>query len=150
MHEENFVARIPGQRLIYLVKHLISQFASFRLPSTVVPIHVLTETQKVLMSVLSPLREIYGVFWQQLLDIVLQTWSRSDPEDDYQVPPLFTSLRLFEQLKTLNSRKSNDDLHDAWAETQASLDKGLLKLMVDLQGICLFDLINRYITKNVI
>lgn len=134
MHEEEFLAKIPKQRLIFLVKHLISQVNS-TISFLEVPPHVLSETIKILIGVLGPLKKMYGVFWEQLLDLILQTWSHPDLRHDNHVSALFAGLQLYEQLKKLSHEESNDDLCDAWAENQASLQRGLLQLLVNLSGM---------------
>lgn len=97
---------------------------------------------KILKAVLAPIREIYGAFWEELIDIVNTSWSSDLIEDD-KIPLLHASLRLFEQLKKLKFQESNDDLQDAWVEKQESLDKGLLGLLIHLQGMPL--LLNTFI-----
>lgn len=135
MHEDEFLANIPKQRLIFLVKHLISRTDSSKPSFLEVPSHVLSETMKVLVAVLVPLKETYGAFWEQLLDLVLQTWLHPDLTRDNHVSALFASLQLYEQLKKLSHEESNDDLCDAWAENQVSLQKGLLQLLINLSGM---------------
>lgn len=134
MHEDGFLAKIPKQRLIFLVKHLISQVDTSKTSFLEVPPHVLSETMKVLIAVLEPLKETYGAFWEQLLGLVLQTWLYPDLTHDNHVPALFAGLQLYEQLKKLSHEESNDDLCDAWAENQASLQRGLLQLLINLSG----------------
>lgn len=138
MHEDEFLANIPKQRLIFLVKHLISKIDSFKPPFLQVQPHVLSETIKVLVAVVWPLKETYGVFWEQLLDLVLQTWLHPDLTQDNQVSALFASLQLYELLKKLSHEESNDDLCDIWAENQASLQSGLLQLLVNLSSMLPF------------
>lgn len=138
MHDDEFLAKIPKQRLIFLVKQLISQVDSSKPSFLEVPLHVLSETMKVLIAVVGPLKETYGVFWEQLLDLVLQTWLHPDLTHDDHVSALFASLQLYEQLKKLSHEESNDDLCDAWAEDQASLQRGLLQLLLNLCGMLPF------------
>lgn len=135
MHDDEFLAKVPKQRLIFLVKHLISQVDSSKPSFIKVPSHVLSETMKVLIAVLGPLKETYGAFWEQLLDLVLQTWLRPDLAHDNHISALFAGLQLYEQLKKLNHEESNDDLCDAWAENQASLQRVLLELLTNLSGM---------------
>lgn len=138
MHEDEFLANIPKQRLIFLVKHLISKINSFKPSFPQVQPHVLSETMKVLLAVVWPLKETYGVFWEQLLDLVLQTWLHPDLTQDNHVSALFASLQLYELLKKLRHEESNDDLCDIWAENQASLQSGLLQLLVNLSSMLPF------------
>lgn len=138
MHEDEFLAKIPKQRLIFLVKHLISKVDSSKPSFLEVQPHVLSETMKALIAVVGPLKETYGVFWEQLLGLVLQTWLHPDLTQDNHVSALFTSLQLYELLKKLSHEESNDDLCDAWAENEASLQSGLLQLLVNLSGMLPF------------
>ncbi|MCJ1260822.1 hypothetical protein MMC22_000685 [Lobaria immixta] len=127
---EDFLARIPSQRLIFFVKHLISQANDGMLG-----ISIQTEMMKILKVAIKPIKEIYGVFWEELIDLVQRTWALLDKIRDDDIPLLHASLRLFEQLKRLRHQESNDDLQDAWSENQTLLDKGLLKLLLCLQDI---------------
>lgn len=129
-HEE-FLARIPSQRLIFFVKHLISQSHDM----SGIPIQ--TEMMKILKVVVTPIKEIYGVHWEELINLVQRTWSLLDKIRDEEIPLLHASLRLFEQLKRLKNQESNDDLQDVWSENGISLNKGLLKLLICLQGMAL-------------
>lgn len=138
MHEDELLAKIPKQRLIFLVKHLISQVDSSKPSFLEVQPHVISETMKVLIAVAGPLKEMYGVFWEQLLDLILQTWLHSELTHDNHVSALFASLQLYELLKKLSHGESNDDLCEAWAENQASLQMGLLQLLVNLSGMLPF------------
>lgn len=92
---------------------------------------------KILKVVVEPIKEIYGVFWEELIDLVQRTWSSLDKIEDEEIPLLHASLRLFEKLKRLKHQESNDDLQDAWSENQNLLDTGLLKLLICLQGTAL-------------
>lgn len=129
---EHLLFRIPSQRLIFFVKHLISQ-AHDNVPG----IQVQTEMMKILKVVVTPIKEIYGVFWEELIDLVQRAWAFLDRIGDDEIPLLHASLRLFQQLKRLKQQESNDDLQDAWSEKQVSLDKGLLNLLIYLQGMAL-------------
>lgn len=92
---------------------------------------------KILKFAMVPIKEIYGVFWEELIDLVQRTWSLLDKITDEEIPLLHASLRLYEQLKRLKYQESNDDLQDAWSENQILLDKCLLKLLICLQGMAL-------------
>ena len=92
---------------------------------------------KILKFVVTPIKEIYGVHWEELINLVQRTWSLLDKIRDEEIPLLHASLRLFEQLKRLKNQESNDDLQDAWSENGISLNKGLLKLLICLQGMAL-------------
>lgn len=126
---EDFLGRIPSQRLIFFVKNLISQ------AHNVSGIPVQTEMIKILKFVITPIKGIYGVFWEELIDLVQRAWSLLDKISDDEIPLLHASLRLFDQLKRLRNQESNDDLQDAWSENQILLDKGLLELLIRLQGM---------------
>lgn len=138
LHKDELLANIPKQRLIFLVKHLISKVDSSKPSFLEVQPHVLSETMKVLIAVVGPLKETYGVFWEQLMDLALQTWLHSDSTQDNHVSDLFASLQLYELLKKLSHEESNDDLCDAWAENQVSLQSGLLQLLINLSSMLPF------------
>lgn len=118
--EDSIVERVPTQRLVFLVKHLIQCFQSgLELPG------LASETLKLLTSVLPHICEIYGSHWTDMLEMLISLWN-GDLTGDDSLPVLHSSLRLFACLRSLASSESNDDLEDAWKESNKNLSTHLI------------------------
>lgn len=105
---------------MFLVKHLIDCLRSgLELPG------LASETLKLLTSVLPCIGEIYGSHWADILELLISLWS-GDITSDEKLPVLHSSLRLFACLRTLASSDSNDDLEDAWKESNKNLSTHLI------------------------
>ncbi|EER26661.1 C3HC4 type (RING finger) zinc finger containing protein [Coccidioides posadasii C735 delta SOWgp] len=117
-----FVANIPTQRLVFLVKHLITCLQSGRLS-----LKLETEVLKTLTTVLPHIKEIYGSHWTDIFVLLESLWQSSKESDEY-LPALHASFRLFACVRDLATGESNDDLEDAWAESQ----KGLAEVLIGL------------------
>ena len=124
---EEYVDEVPQQRLVFFVKHVVEQCQDglLLLPG------VGGEIMKALTAVLPIIKEIYGSFWADLLDIVPQVWLGHTRDED--IYGIHSSLRLLSLLKRPDMQQSNDDLLDAWIEKRNSVVEGLVGLMIELQ-----------------
>lgn len=113
--EESFVASIPTQRLVFLVKHLIQC-----LQSEVRTLGLKAEIMTTLTFVLPCLHEIYGSHWEESMEILSSIWRETGGGDE-ALPIHLSSFRLFGRLKSIAEGDSNDDVKDAWSEKKASL-----------------------------
>ncbi|KAL2042416.1 hypothetical protein N7G274_004908 [Stereocaulon virgatum] len=124
---EDYVDEVPQQRLVFFVKHVLEQCRNglLLLPG------VGGEIMKALTAVLPKIKEIYGSFWADLLDIVPHVWlGNTNDEDIYGI---HSSLKLLSLLKRPDMQQSNDDLLDAWVEKRRLVVEGLVGLMIELQ-----------------
>ncbi|EEP82339.1 predicted protein [Uncinocarpus reesii 1704] len=119
----DFVEKIPTQRLVFLVKHLV-KFLQSEEPS----LRLVTEIMKVFRVVLPQLKTIYGSHWADIFAALKTLWESDKGSDEY-LPALHASLRLFSCLRKLASDESNDDLEDAWAASQKSHVEALIGLL---------------------
>ena len=125
---EKYVDEVPKQRLVFFVKHMVEQLKDVsRLPPGIG-----AEILKALVAVLPAISDIYGSFWQELLDLIPRTWEHA--ASDENVYTIYCSLRLLSVLTKANLQRSNDDLLDAWAEKQGSTRKALVALMISIHG----------------
>ena len=124
---EGYKNEIPQQRLVFFVKHVLEQLQDGLIP---VP-GFGGEIMKTLTAVLQAIREIYGSFWAEILDVVPQMWLQGT--SDRHLYDIACSLRVLSLLKTADMQHANDDLLDAWTEKKATIAKGLVKLVVELQ-----------------
>jgi hypothetical protein len=117
--DDGIFESVPPQRRIFLMKHLIQCVqAGLKMPG------LLTEILKLLRSVLPHVRELYGSHWADILDILSSLWAQDLSSDD-NLPVLHSSLRLFAQLRIFVD-DSNDDLEDAWKESNKNLSTLLI------------------------
>ena len=124
---EGYVDEVPQQRLVFYVKHVVEQCQDglLLLPG------VGGEIMKALTAVLPMIKEIYGSFWADLLDLIPQVWLRDTRDED--IYGIHSSLRLLSLLKRSDMQQSNDDLLDAWVEKKSSVVEGLVGMMIKLQ-----------------
>lgn len=121
--EKNPAKNIPTQRLVFLVKHLITclQSGEFR-------VGILSEVLKVLSAVLPLMKEIYGSHWPDLFDELKSLWQKEELSSEY-LPVLHSSLRLFSCLRKLATEDSNEDLEDAWKEARKSHTDNMVNML---------------------
>lgn len=130
IHKQDDIAQaIPQQRLVFFIKHLISQLADGSVSKPVV-----SEAFKTLTVILPFIKDVYGAFWGQIVDLMVKSWSVPMEQNDTWVAPFHASLRTCATLHKLTGGDANDDLQDAWISAQKSLVKGLLGMMRQLQG----------------
>lgn len=104
----NYAAKLPTQRLVFLVKHLMKC-----LQSEDISLKLMTEIFKVLTTVFPQIKEIYGFHWSDAFAALKSLWQSRKGSDEY-LPALHSSLRLFSCLRGLAMSECNDDLEDAW------------------------------------
>lgn len=128
---------IAKQRVIFLVKHMLPW-----LEDEGVSTATKSEVFKSLSVLLPAMADIYGEHWVQVLSHIANAWSagyvQADaPEvDDTRLPLVHASLKLYGALRSLKSSEDpNDDLVDAWKESQEAATSGLLGLLRQSQGV---------------
>ena len=124
-HTEGLIEEIPQQRLVFFVKHAVDMLET-------VPTTARTEVLKTLNLVLSPIKEIYGSFWESLFGILEKTFE--EPGTDENLAVLAASLRLLSLLHKQDMQDGNDDLLDSWTDKRASIAKKLVDLAGKLKG----------------
>lgn len=122
-HNDVLLSATP-QRLVFLIKHIISQIRYGGLP-----LDLTSELLKILAAMLPFIRDLYGSLWADVIDILINTWIDFDENEGEQVLILHASLRLSEQLESLTCRDVNDDLLDSWLGKKMLIYNGLLRLM---------------------
>lgn len=118
--DQSVAASIPTQRLVFLVKHLISC-----LQSDIRSYGLKAEIIQTLGFVLPCLGEIYGSHWEDIFEILSATWREIGGSEDGLLV-LEPSFRLFACLKSIvENEESNDDVKDAWSDRKTVLFNGL-------------------------
>ena len=118
--QEDVLESLPTQRVVFLMKTLVRD-----LEDENAPLRVLAEVVKVLALILPFVEDIYGEHWGQILSFLYTLWH--DPirlPDDMAL--LHASLRLYSRLHAMTkTEEPNDDLIDAWKDSQKKLESGL-------------------------
>lgn len=134
--QEDLVAAIAKQRIIFLVKRLMPWLESN------VSITVKSEVFKALAELLPGIADMYGEHWEQALSCVIDSCRSvaNDAEtrtiDEANVLTTYTSLRLLATLKKLaKSDEANDDLVEALDDKRDNIHDVLMALLVSANGI---------------
>ncbi|KAL1960846.1 hypothetical protein VTO42DRAFT_5829 [Malbranchea cinnamomea] len=121
--ENSVIQKVPTQRLVFFVKHLVQCLQSNELSR-----ELISETMKALTTVLPLIKEIYGSHWSDIFEVLASLWESSEATEEY-TPVLHSSFRLFACLKGLATDESNDDLEDAWIAAQKTHPPTLIQLL---------------------
>ena len=117
--------QIPQPRLVFLVRHMVSQ-----LSDTTIAVEVITEIYKSLTVILPLVKEVYEPFWQKLIDTIVGGLSEVASGNMHSIPFIHASLKLCAILQTSSTDEdSNDDLKDSWAENKPIITDLLVKIM---------------------
>ena len=121
---EALLEGIPTQRLVFLFKNLVRLLRQDTTPSP-----LLSEVLKLLVLVISAVKDIYGDHWEQLVEALCRTWQTGlDASTD--LPILHGSLRLYAQLKSLaGNEDANDDLIESWRSAKPEMDASLIECL---------------------
>jgi E3 ubiquitin-protein ligase listerin len=128
---ENISESIAKQRVIFLVKHVVKwlEDGSF-------PVALKAETCRLLSYLLILMKDIYGEHWEILLSFITTFWSSANrvdagaSQEQANLPIIHASMKLYSTLESLSmDDEPNDDLIDAWKDTEESAAKGLITLL---------------------
>ncbi|KAL8775599.1 MAG: hypothetical protein Q9209_000095 [Squamulea sp. 1 TL-2023] len=147
LNREEFVdslPSIPKQRLVFFVQHvceeLVHTFNVIDSPGVqaVLPISVLATSAEIVQAlhrVLPTLRETYGTFWENIIEVLTKAWSLFEAASDDVLPFIHASLRLYSTLRRLGSEESNDDLVDTLKSQEASIASSMVSLLHALRDL---------------
>ncbi|KAF2711283.1 hypothetical protein K504DRAFT_480372 [Pleomassaria siparia CBS 279.74] len=130
--QEDIKRSISKQRLVFFVKHVVPWLDSYE-----VALPIRAEVCRSLTALLPIMADIYGEHWRSILDALAASWGKtsslqqSESEIDSQLPFVHASLKLYALLRTLLTQEEepNDDLVDAWKETEQEIANGLVNLL---------------------
>ncbi|KAL9095409.1 MAG: hypothetical protein Q9165_002280 [Trypethelium subeluteriae] len=127
--EDAPMERVAKQRVVFFVQH-IAQWAAD--PNMWLPIQA--ETFRALGGTIRHMKDMYGSHWSEILHAILGTWKRCMQERRGRLPLLHASLRLFGTLRSLSEdQDANDDLLDAWKDTQTAAAGTLISVLKSLE-----------------
>ncbi|OQO01946.1 hypothetical protein B0A48_12419 [Cryoendolithus antarcticus] len=125
--QEDMAECIAKQRLIFLVKHVVAWLQGSGSEA------VITETAKLLPSLLPAMKDMYGEHWTQILEALEAIWSNLQAGEltETCVPTLHATLKLLGTLRGLATEdEANEDLCDALKAHDGKIFSSLLALLV--------------------
>lgn len=131
LSQDGITENIAKQRLIFFVKHVVPW-----LDAAHGSVEIRAETCRVLISLLPLMSDLYGEHWGDILNALATAWTRTtelqntEAEASTPIPFTHASLKLYAQLRTLaRVEDPNDDLLEAWKETEQLVAAGLINLL---------------------
>nr|POE47999.1 e3 ubiquitin-protein ligase listerin [Quercus suber] len=127
---------IAKQRLVFLVKHLLSILTSEA------GIKMAAEICKSLSVLLLGMHDMYGEHWSQTLSYLTSSWSLAEkvpegsPVDEQKTLLVHATLKLYGTVqRLLKAAEPNDDLIDAQKEAKEYVHSSLVHLLKSRDGI---------------
>ncbi|KAF2236294.1 hypothetical protein EV356DRAFT_482442 [Viridothelium virens] len=121
--------RVTKQRVVFFVQH-ITQWAT----DPNMRLSIQAETLRALVGTIGYMKDMYGSHWPDILHAILGVWKRCIREGKGRLPLLHASLRLFGTLRSLSEDQDvNDDLLDAWKDTQTAAAGTLISVLKSLE-----------------
>ena len=125
--EAGLLETVPSQRLIFLIKHLLTISAFNEAPAG-----LQSELLRTLAFIAPSMNELYGEFWQDMVHLLQKYLVDLEHVIDYS--PLHSALKLYARLSSMVAGESNEDLEEALAAAQAPLDAALLAILNYFEG----------------
>ncbi|KAJ4375787.1 hypothetical protein N0V83_001064 [Neocucurbitaria cava] len=128
---EGIAESIATQRLMFFVKHVAPWLNNDRASKP-----IKAELCCTLAKLLPLISDMYGEHWGEIFNSLASGWATTEQlEDDEHgmdssIPFVHASLKLYAILRSMAlAEDSNDDLRDAWKETEQSVANGLINLL---------------------
>ncbi|POS86077.1 hypothetical protein EPUL_002085 [Erysiphe pulchra] len=114
---------VAKNRLVFSVKHVVSWMQ--RVEGRV----EISEICRLLQRLLPSIKDIYGSFWEESLQICISIWmeQKDKPIQDENLAAIVTSLKLYSRLEEIED--PNDDLSEALVEHNEKIRSCLLALL---------------------
>lgn len=126
---------VAKPRLVSFIKHIVPW-----LHDSTVSLSMRAELCRTLTVLLPLMSDIYDSLWGQILNAVSDIWSKTEElkddanETDSAIPFVHASLKLYAQLRSLTTEEDpNDDLVDAWKDSEQATAEGLINLLKHTQ-----------------
>ena len=119
-NDDILLGKVPQRRRVILMQSLVTalETASSDLPAV-------SEALKLVLALLPGLLEIYGDFWETLVDVLVRCLQSVNSS----LPTLHASLRLCSIIRASLRDDITEDLVEAWDAQQLALSKSLFELM---------------------
>jgi hypothetical protein len=129
--QDGIVDSIAKQRLMFFIKHVVPWIQDDGVSRP-----IKAELCRALMVLVPLMSDMYGEHWSDILTSLSAIWSATKELEenesgmDSPIPLVHASLKLYAQLRTLTqAEEPNDDLLDAWKETEQPVADGLINLL---------------------
>jgi E3 ubiquitin-protein ligase listerin len=126
---------IAKPRLVSFVKHVVPW-----LHEEAVSLALRAEICKALVVLLPLMSDIYDSLWGNILEAISESWSKIEvlkddgTDNSNSIPFAHASLKLYAQIRALTSEEDpNDDLVDAWKDSEEKTSKELIQLLKHTQ-----------------
>ena len=123
--EMDLTKAIPQQRTVFFIKHVVKSMAACSRACQ-------TELLRVLQALLPSISDIYGSFWDELLDQLSKLLHLA--QNDENLPLLASSFRMCELLGRLSTQESNEDLTDSWTAHKVAFSTSFIRILVERKG----------------
>ncbi|CBX95893.1 similar to RING zinc finger protein [Plenodomus lingam JN3] len=131
LEQEGITATIAKQRLVFFVKHVIPW-----LQTDMVARPVKAELCRTLGVLIPFMSDMYGDHWADILKSLASAWAATQNFEEHEtwmdspIPFVYASLKLYAQMRKLTQAEGpNDDLLEAWAESEQPIANGLINLL---------------------
>lgn len=131
LSEDDFVEESAKHRVLLFVTHVVPWLEENQVPQS-----VKAELCRAFLVLLPVIGDRYGDHWSSILNALAKIWSATTELEtnesgmDSPIPLVHASLKLYAQLRTLvQAEEPNDDLVDAWKETEQSVADGLINVL---------------------
>ncbi|KAI8938604.1 hypothetical protein NX059_004477 [Plenodomus lindquistii] len=135
LKQEDLWESIAKQRLVFFVKHVIPW-----LQVDMVARPVKAELCRALIVLLPLMSDMYGEHWAEILKSLASTWAATQNFEEHEswmdspIPFVHASLKLYAQMRKLTQiEEPNDDLVEAWKESERPVANGLINLLKHAQ-----------------
>jgi hypothetical protein len=127
--QDGITESIAKQRLVFFVKHVVPWLQGDEVARS-----LKAELCRALTILMPIMGDMYGEHWTDLLTFLAQSWEITtelqENESNSSIPFVHASLKLYAALSSLtNVEEPNDDLLDAWKETEQAIADGLINLL---------------------
>ena len=119
-NNDTLLQQVPQRRRVMLMQSLVTAFEEAQPAQPIV-----SEALKIMVALISGLIEIYGEFWEGLLDII----NRYLRSEDSNLPTLHASLRAYLTIRLSVQAGAAEDLQEAFADKQKALIGSLFGLV---------------------
>ena len=86
-----------------------------------------SEVYKTLTAIFPSVKDVYGSFWAECIEILAAGWAVANYIDD--IPYKHSSLRLYALLQSLAAQGANEDLQESLTQTSSQVVGVLLILL---------------------
>lgn len=110
---------LPKHRLVFFVQHVSAALHSS------IDGNIKSELMKILATFLPLIQDIFGEFWENILNAIPQALG----SEDSKLPLVHASLRLCSVLLKLVTSHANEDFQESWVDAKPRIAANLLSML---------------------